>query len=168
MSFPYLEFPLSKEQLVLCDRYIRDAVYFNLYRNNCLVLPITPRDKYTPIFEGQSTKYKDGYKKDYLATRAKRYGFQIRIADGREAIYRTLEILINSAYKNPCKPENIICRDYIEDEGNESGYFEREGMIFDLVKEQGVKVIKRKGVSRKVNAGLTFDFYEQHRRFLGR
>lgn len=131
-------------------------------------MPITPRDKYIPQFQGQSTQYKDGYKNDYIDKKTKRYGFQARIADGREAIYRTLEILINTAVKKKCEPVPIIVRDYVEDEGNETGFVERQGMIFDLVKEQGVKSITRKGVTRKVNAGLSFEYFEKDRRFVGR
>lgn len=120
------------------------------------------------MFEGTDTMYKDGYNSAYVDIGVKRYGFEIRIQDGREAIYRVLETLIKDAYKDTCSPETIECWDFIEDESEATGYKIRYGQIVDLKKKGGVLYRQKFGKKRKLSQGLTFQFLEKERRFIGR
>lgn len=121
------------------------------------------------MFEGTETTYIQGYREVFEQIGAKRYGFELRIQDGRQAIYQVLVALINDAYSDRCNPKTIECWDFVEDEGDDNGYIVRQGRIADLVKQQGgVACRKRYGKQRKISQGLTFQFLERETRFIGR
>lgn len=161
-------FPLPIAIAPVRDKYRQDPFYNNLFEGNSLKIQIFPAGTYVPMFEGTETGYKDGFNTAFVEVGIKRYGFEIRIQDGRQAIYRILEALIANAYNGCSTVKTIECWDFIEDEEEATGYKIRQGHIADLKKRGGVVCRQKFGKQRKLTQGLTFQFLEKDRRFVGR
>lgn len=163
----FLLFPIPDELATIRDKYQADPYYNNLFEgNNLKISPLANR--YIPIFEGQKTQIIDGAKTSVISVGYQRYGFEIRLKDGREGLYRMIGAIADYSYRNPCQFDPAVCWDFMEDEGEEIGYKIRLGKISELKKQGGVVLRQKLGVKRKLSQGLTFQFMEIDKRFVGR
>ncbi len=160
-------FPIPDALFTTKDKYKNDLYYTNLFEKNSLkIRPFANR--YIPIFQGSQSEIKDGAKSSVISVGYQRYGFEVRLRDGREAIYRILSALVEYSYRNPCSFDPIVCWDFMEDEGEDAGYKIRLGKISELKKQGGVVMRQKLGKKRKLSQGLSFQFMEIEKRFTGR